>query len=105
MVWEDAAAVRRQGTIEAPSLGGRSWTRAGPLQKTAEEGEIRGILRKQALPLSLTQHLHLGRNHGPSEPRSLLLSEVGSDTYPAAMSGASNEITVEARSVRFPLPV
>lgn len=91
-------------------LGGRSWTQAGPLQKTAKEGKVRGVLKTQAWPLSLTQRLHLGRNPVPSEPRSLLLSEVDGDPYPAAMPGALNEITVEAHSLvlplslRFPLP-
>lgn len=84
-------------------LGGRSWTQAGPLQKTAKEGKVRGVLKKQAWPLSLTQRLHLGRNPVPSEPRSLLLSEVDGDPYPAAMPGALNEITVEAHSLVLPL--
>lgn len=54
----------------------RAWIQAGAMQKTAEEGQIHDMFTQHTLPLSLTYHLHLGRNHTFSDPRSLLLSEV-----------------------------
>lgn len=50
--------------------------RQGPCRKQLTRARFT-MFTQHALPLSLTYHLHLGRNHHIlSDPRSLLLSEV-----------------------------